>query len=161
MKNNVFLFVFFCLGMLFGAIFTYFASNFATEYVYGSDVNIVKNHTNEQLIKYIEGKWTSAAGEVTININPKENIGSMKIFEKKTELVKEFNILHIDYLDGFFGYTKLIICKHNECKDQYTVQINKIFGINNVIVITYPPEISECIVIDGMCSRTFKQIKSK
>lgn len=161
MKNNVFLLAFFCLGMLFGAIFTYFASNFATEYVYSSDVNVVKNHTNEQLIKYIEGKWTSAAGEVIININPKENVGTMKIFEKNEGSVKEFNILHIDYLDGFFGYTKFIICEHDNCQNRYTVQINKIFGINNVIVITYPPEVSKCIVIDGVCSRTFKQIKSK
>lgn len=156
-KNNLAYVNVFILGLLIGSLAFYFVSQYNTHNIYFSKIETIKNYTNEKLINYIEGKWASALNEIIIVIHPLQQSGTIKVYDKIKETTKEYKITKLEYIDGFFGYTKLLI--HNGEKSNMVIQINKIFGIDNVIVITYPDTFSGCADKTHSCVRAFKRLE--
>lgn len=130
------------------------------------DINKIKEETSERLIKYVEGKWVSSIGDLIILIkNADENgeIHAMEVEISSKSMKKEgkYKILKFAEIDGFFGILKLDICKIGDvCSGENIVpiQINRVFGIDKTIVISYPSKFSGCLEeeSDGTCSRSFK-----
>jgi hypothetical protein len=137
----------------------------SSNYLYHDiDLEMVRNETNDRLVKYIEGKWRSSAGDILIWIKNADEQGDILVMELKTpESKKEIHFKIIDFvkIDGFFGIIKLNICEINSncsINDIVPIQINRVFNVDKTIVISYPSTWTGCIEedADGICSRSFK-----
>jgi hypothetical protein len=127
------------------------------------EYHVLKSDTDERLLKYIEGHWRSSIGDLLININDSEINGSFIVIENLSKPSKEekYRIVEVSKVDGFFGIVSLKICNINSnCnnEDKLPIQINKVFGIDKTIAITYDTRLSYCIPTDNQCTRAFKLI---
>lgn len=127
------------------------------------EVQLLKEDASEKLLQYIEGKWTSSIGDLVINLEDSKVRGNLTVIENaddKTPSTKHFRIADIETVDGFFGIVKLKICEANkECteKDMLPIQINKVFGINDTITISFDKRLAFCIQPELLCTRAFKR----
>jgi hypothetical protein len=130
------------------------------------EYSVLKSDTDERLLKYIEGRWRSSIGDLLININDSEINGSFIVIENiATKPTKEekYKIVEVTKVDGFFGLVSLKICNINSnCnnEDKLPIQINKVFGIDKTIAITYDTRLSYCLPVDNHCTRAFKLIET-
>jgi hypothetical protein len=156
MKNNM---LYFILGILMGSIITYLICTIKSnsQLSYNANIETLRNDTNQRLIDYIDGRWISAIGDVVVNISLNTDLKDITVTSSKIE--KTYKITNIEYVDGFFGYTKLIVCDVKcDKNNSHTLQINKIFGVDNTIVITYDHQMADCIEPKNFCSRAFKLV---
>ena len=128
------------------------------------EIQLLQEDTNEKLLTYIEGKWTSSIGDLIIDVENSEPKGKIIVIEHadKKEASKEkiFNIVSIESVDGFFGIVKLKICVDNsQCSlnDQIPIQVNKIFGVENTVAISFDNRLAYCIRPEFLCTRAFKR----
>jgi hypothetical protein len=128
------------------------------------EYNILKSDAEDRLLKYIEGRWQSSIGDVVINISDGAVSGNFIVIEniypnpKKEEKYKITNIVKVD---GLLGLVALEVCNVNtNCtlEDRLLVQVNKVFGIDKTITLTYDTRLTYCVPIDNHCTRAFKEI---
>lgn len=128
------------------------------------ETNILRSETDEKLLKYIEGKWRSSIGDLIIEIKDSEINGSFIVIENisiKPKHQEKFKVVNIDKLDGLLGIVRLNLCNINsECsdKDLIPIQINKIFGVDKAITMTYDVRFAYCVEPNESCTRAFKEI---
>lgn len=128
------------------------------------EIIVLKSDAEDRLLKYIEGRWQSSIGDVIISISDGAVDGNFIIIEnvypnpKKEE---KYKVVSITKVDGFLGLVRLEVCNVNtncNIEDKVNVQVNKIFGIDKTISLTYDPRLAHCIAVDNHCTRAFKQI---
>jgi len=128
------------------------------------EYNVLKSDAEDRLLKYIEGHWQSSIGDVLISIGDGSIGGSFIVIESFTPSAKNeetYKIVKIERVDAFLGIVGLQICNvNNNCntEDKVSIQINKIFGIDKTISLTYDTRLTKCIPVDNHCTRAFKQI---
>lgn len=154
------------LGCIFGLIWQEILSPieiFPHKMNRNEELDILQSETNEKLLKYIEGRWTSSIGDLIVNINDSDINGSFLVIENTSlnpRKEEKFKVVNITKVDGLFGIVKLSLCSMNgSCtiEDQIPIQINKVFGISKTITMTYDTRFSFCIS-DLMCTRAFKEV---
>lgn len=129
------------------------------------ELDILQSETNEKLLKYIEGKWSSSIGDLIVNINDSDIDGSFLVIENTAVNPKRqetFKIVSIGKVDGLFGIVKLNLCNlKSTCMidDQIPIQINKVFGVSKTITMTYDVRFAHCIR-DKSCTRAFKEYEN-
>jgi len=127
------------------------------------ELDVLQSETNQKLLKYIEGRWTSSIGDLIVNINDSDVNGSFLVIENTTINPKKqetFKVVSINKVDGLFGIVELNLCSINiacTIDNQIPIQINKIFGISNTISMTYDKRFSFCLS-ETNCTRAFKEI---
>jgi len=126
-------------------------------------IQILKEDTNEKLLNYIEGTWTSSIGDLIISIDESKVEGLFTVIEQNGSqaVSKKFKIFNIETIDGFFGIVKLNICDQNKpCNQENSlpIQINKVFGIDRTITISFDKRVSYCVNIEELCTRAFKRL---
>lgn len=122
-------------------------------------ISTLRQESAEQLLEYIEGKWISATGDVTITINysKTKEIIIINIINDKSE-EKIYKILEIGKINGLVGLVSLNVCDiSKQCNDIIPLQFNRIFGISETITISFDSRISKCINND--CTRAFTRIE--
>jgi len=163
--------VFFCVGILIGAFGSLFwqeilspANIVGRHAITEDELNLLQSETREKLLRYVEGKWRSSIGDLIVNIHDTDINGSFVVIENtsiKPKKIEKFKVISIDKVDGLFGIIKLTLCSETtECNDntKIPIQINKVFGIQNTITISYDSRFSYCInEID--CTRAFKEVE--
>lgn len=117
--------------------------------------------TNKKLLGYVEGKWVSSVNDmyISININKTKDIIILELVNEKTE--KLFKIVNIVKVDGMLGYIALDICEiSNNCEknELISIQINKIFGLQDTITMTYDSRMAICMEQEDICIRAFKRV---
>jgi hypothetical protein len=131
----------------------------------GSEIQLFKEDTNEKLLEYIEGKWSSSIGDLVIDLGDSKVNGSFTVIENADEqnkVTKKFKIFNIESVDGFFGIVKLNICNIDSLCTQENIlpiQINKVFGVSNTIAMSFDRRLTFCINLDEWCTRAFKRIE--
>jgi hypothetical protein len=127
------------------------------------ELSILQAETNEKLLKYIEGRWTSSIGDLIVNINDSDIDGSFLVIENTVVNPKKqetFKVLSIDKVDGLFGIVKLTLCSINSSctiDSQIPIQINKVFGLSKTLTMSYDTRFSYCI--DRLvCTRAFREL---
>lgn len=158
---------FFVFGVLIG-VFLLTAWNFIFHFytdrkqdIYKIDV--VKQESEERLLNYIDGKWTSSIGDVIVdvNINKNKDFIILEII-KDHKVARKYKISSIDKVNGFFGIVKLSICDvKKQCNPEeiIPIQINKVFGMDRTITISYDSRLTYCVDLDDRCTRAFKRIE--
>lgn len=116
--------------------------------------------TNNRLLKYVEGKWVSSIEDmyVRINISKTKDINILEFVNNKTE--KLFKIVNVVNVDGMLGYINLEICElKSSCatNELIPIQINKIFGLQDTISMSYDSRIAVCLENENLCIRAFKR----
>lgn len=129
------------------------------------ELAVLQSETNEKLLKYIEGKWTSSIGDLIVNINDSDIDGSFLVIENTSVNPKRqetFKIVSISKIDGLFGIIKMNLCNlKTSCtiNDQIPIQINKIFGIEKTLTMTYDKKFAYCIG-EKSCTRAFREYEN-
>ena len=129
------------------------------------ELDVLQSETNEKLLKYIEGKWSSSIGDLIVNINDSDVDGSFLVIENTSVNPKRqetFKIVSIGKVDGLFGIVKLNVCNlKSSCTIDYQIpiQINKVFGIAKTLTMTYDTRFAHCIS-DKSCTRAFKEYEN-
>ncbi|MEY2701975.1 MAG: hypothetical protein RLY43_608, partial [Bacteroidota bacterium] len=106
--------------------------------------------------------WGSSQKEVIVkvNVNTKnELIVLQRERENSTIQKKAYRISGIDKINGFLGIVVFNVCEtegNNECTK---IQFNKVFGVPQVINITYENRVSNCFSPDDGCTRAFKRVE--
>lgn len=132
--------------------------------VRNEELDLLQSETNEKLLKYIEGKWTSSIGDLIVNVNDSDIDGSFVVIE--TTLIKPkkqetFKVISIDKVDGLFGIVRLSLCSFDKpCvgDNKIQIQINKIFGVEKTIAMSYDLRFSYCVTETHTCTRAFKEV---
>lgn len=161
----------FCFGIIIGYIGNAFWENalFSLNKIqhnifHNQDLEILQSETNEKLLKYIEGKWRSSIGDLIVNVDDTNINGSFVVIENlfsKPTRQEKFKVVSIKKVDGLFGIVELTLCSVNtkcEEKDLIPIQINKVFGINKTITMTYNSNFSYCLT-ETDCTRAFKEVE--
>lgn len=162
---------FFCIGIFIGSIGSLFwqetlsPANIIGRHVITEDeLNLLQSETKEKLLRYVEGKWRSSIGDLIVNIHDTDINGSFVVIENTTikpKKIEKYKVVSIDEIDGLFGIIKLTLCgADKDCKEEnkIPIQINKIFGINDTISMTYDGRFSYCLQ-EVNCTRAFKSFK--
>lgn len=162
---------FFSLGVVFGCICGLIWQEllspieiFPHKMIRNEELNLLQAETNEKLLKYIEGRWTSSIGDLIVNINDSDINGSFLVIENiivRPKKQETFKVLSIDKVDGLFGIVKLTLCSiSSSCskEDQISIQINKVFGLSKTLTMTYDKRFSYCLA-ETKCTRAFKEIE--
>ena len=128
------------------------------------EIKMFQHESREKLLKYIEGKWTSSIGDLIVNIEDSELNGSFIVLESTLQnpnRKEHFKVVSIDTVDGLLGLVILSVCNiETKCKreDILTVQLNKVFGIEKTITMSYEKGLSYCLADHKICTRAFKEI---
>lgn len=123
---------------------------------------LLRKETGKHLLNFIEGKWSSAVGDVnlTIDINKTQDFIIMEIFDEN-QVKRKFKIVNIVSVDGLLGIVKMEICEvKRECLSYHEIipiRINKIFGAKDTMTIVYDSRVSLCMERDDECIRAFKK----
>jgi hypothetical protein len=163
--------IFFCIGILIGSLGSLFwqeilspANIIGRHAITEEELQLLQSETKEKLLRYVEGKWRSSIGDLIVNIHDTDINGSFVVIENtsiKPKKVEKFKVISIDKVDGLFGIITLTLCSETaECNNEnkIPIQINKVFGIQNTITISYNSKFSYCInEID--CTRAFKEVE--
>jgi hypothetical protein len=155
------------LGCVFGLIWQELLSPIEIlphKMIRNEELEVLQSETNEKLLKYIEGRWTSSIGDLIVNINDSDINGSFLVIENTSinpKKEEKFKVVSIEKVDGLFGIVKLNLCSMNRSctvDDQIPIQINKIFGISKTISMTYDTRFSFCVA-EPICTRAFKEVE--
>lgn len=128
------------------------------------EIQLLRSDTNDRLLSYIEGVWSSSIGDLIIDIDQITKVGIITVIENPKigpQSIKKYEVQNIETLDGFFGIVKLNICKSNSpCSPEelLPIQINKIFGIEKTVTISFDRRLSYCVDYDVICTRAFKRV---
>lgn len=132
-------------------------------YKLNKEIELLKDDSKEKLIEYMKGKWLSSRGDLQIDLKSCDKYGTIVSIDKTIEnspVIKQFKIVSIDSVDGFLGIIRLNVCeiKNNSCdiNNPIKLQVNKIFGIENTIAISYDKNVTFCINSE-LCTRAFKR----
>lgn len=130
------------------------------------EISLLQTESQEKLLKYVEGRWSSSIGDLVIEISDSSVSGGFVVIEnipQKPKRKEKFKVTGIVAVDSYFGIVKLNLCKEqNICSpDQIIqIQINKVFGIENTITISFDKRIAFCIQEEEvLCTRSFKLIE--
>lgn len=128
-------------------------------------LQILKQDTDERLLKYVQGTWTSSIGDLIIEIDDTNRNGNVTVIENaETKIkvhIKKLKVKNIATVDGFFGIVKLDVCDETTVcnpEDIIHLQINKVFGLDKTITISFDRRLSFCLEVDSICTRAFKRI---
>lgn len=164
--------IFFCLGIIIGSLGNLVwqevlspANIIGRHVITEEELSLLQSETQEKLLRYVEGKWRSSIGDLIVNINDTDINGSFVVIENitiKPRKTEKYKVLSVDKIDGLFGIIKLTICSENtDCnkkENEISIQINKIFGIDETITISYDERFSYCL--NGTdCIRAFKEVE--
>ena len=161
--------LYFCFGIIFGLCSgilwqeLFSPIRITPEMDRTEEVALFKNESREKLLKYIEGKWRSSIGDLVVNIEDTDINGSFIVLEStilQPSRKEKFKVLSIDKVDGLFGLVILSVCGEKSKCEQHEVikvQLNKVFGIEKTITMSYDRRLSYC-VNEGICTRAFKEI---
>lgn len=153
---------FFYIGVICGLVagiilgtFIYEINSISTDY---SSIKIEKDN---ELLYYIDGEWVSAVNDVKlkIKIDPPAELFLIEVLNN-TKKYKHFQIISKDDINGILGIVKLTLCE-SSCEDSnnhITIQINKIFGKRDIIVLTYTNKLTDCLSINDECVRAFSRL---
>lgn len=158
----------FFVGVFIGSIFFLFwdfifktsSINNLREY---NKIEEFKQDSEERLLNYIDGEWISSIGDVIIKINIDKNkdfIVIEVIKDKKSQT--NFKISNIDKVNGLFGIVNLNICDVSKSCDRINsipIQLNKVFGMDRTIAISYDSRLTYCVDTDNICTRAFKRVQ--
>lgn len=156
---------FFLTGVLVGILifsfwdFIFNHHNNFNEYIQSLKIEEFRQDSEERLLNYIEGGWTSSIGDVLIKVNI-ENKKDFLILELDNKIEKKYKIKSINKIDGLFGIIDLQICDDNkECNEENAIPIkfNKVFGMDKTITISYDSRLTYCVDADDICTRAFKR----
>lgn len=157
---------FFLFGVIFGTIFLFFWNyflnkNYSNFFIKDElVVEQLKVESNQLLLSYIDGKWISSVNDliVTIDIDDKKEF---LVVETVVGEKRNYKIMQIDKINGILGIVKLEVCNmKSDCVSSVNhipIQLNKIFGIDKAISITYDSRLSFCSEPDDVCVRGFKR----
>lgn len=159
---------FFVLGLIIGAILSLVWQDYFVHYHLFSDKiaesSYIKQDTNERLLDYIDGTWNSSIGDVKLEIsNVETDTNKFLLLEVNSPIKGErkFKVIEILEIEGLFGIVKLNICELDiGCKENniIPIQVNKVFGIKDTIIISYDSRLTFCVDDSNLCSRAFKRI---
>ena len=165
--------LFFCIGILIGTLGSLFwqellspANIIGRLAITEEELQLLQSETREKLLRYVEGKWRSSIGDLIVDVHDTDINGSFVVIENTTikpKKTEKFKVVSIDNVDGLFGIITLTLCSETaECNEEtkIQIQINKIFGIQNTITISYDKRFSYCInEVD--CTRAFKEVEEQ
>lgn len=126
------------------------------------DISKIEKAVNSKFIDYINGKWSSSVGDLIIQINGEDHKNFIVIENldgKKSN--QKYEIQNISNINGILGVMNLNVCSSSvPCtKENFIpIQINKIFGKDKTIAISYDSRITYCIDSEDNCTRAFKRI---
>lgn len=163
----------FCVGIIIGSIGSFLWQELFTSQailerhvVTNEQLALLKSETGEKLLKYIEGKWRSSIGDLIVNIDDSNIDGSFVVIENLTTKPTRqeiFKVVSIEKVDGLFGIVNLTLCSVNSsCKNHHyiPIQINKIFGLQKTITMSYDERFSYCLK-GTECTRAFEEVEEK
>lgn len=159
---------YFLIGAIFGGIcfllwdFVFSHYGYITDLKEYSKLEEFKQDSEEKLLSYINGQWISSVGDVVI----KMNIDKSKDFiiveiEKEKRFERSFKIHQIQKVNGLLGIVNFDICeKLKSCNKEQLIpiQINKIFGLDRTISLSYDSRLTYCVDADDTCTRAFKRV---
>lgn len=158
---------FFLIGAVLGCIIGILWQDiFVYRYMFSdlkSCVNIskVESKVNSKFINYINGKWSSSIGDLIIQIDNQNNKNFIVVDDKYNKISNRvYTIQKINEVNGILGVMNLDICQENtECNDTdiIPIQINKIFGREKTITISYDQRLTYCVESEEKCTRAFKR----
>jgi hypothetical protein len=159
---------YFLVGSIFGAICFLFWDYFfnhnrgISELQQSIKIEEFKQDSEERLVNYIDGEWISSVGDVIIKINidkGKDFIIIEVLKDKKTQT--KYKIEKINKVNGLFGIVNFSICDiSKECttENRIPIQLNKVFGMDRTITISYDSRLTYCVDADDSCTRAFKRL---
>ena len=157
------------LGVFVGAIgfgvWDYIFSEKASLYetIQNQQIEELKLDTQGRLLYYIEGKWSSSIGDVQIelDIDKSKDFIVVELEKGQVKEKKQYKVVKVVKISGIFGIVNFDICELNdECRTgQIPIQINKLFGVNDTITISYDSRLTYCIDPKEQCTRAFKRIE--
>ena len=151
------------LGILWQDLFYHY--HFFSDLKSCVDVNKIETIVNREFVSYINGTWSSSTGDVIITINHNENSKNFIIIENnnlENTTKTTYVIYKINDINGIMGVMNLDICYDGKmCNDEtkIPIQINKIFGREKTIAISYDSRLTYCIDSDDQCTRAFKRLE--
>lgn len=149
------------LGILWQDIFVY-------RYLFSDlkscvDISKIESNVNGKFIDYINGKWSSSIGDLIIQIDNQNNKNFIVVEDDYNKVSNRvYTIQKINKVNGILGVMNLDICQENiECDDTniIPIQINKIFGREKTIAISYDQRLTYCVDSEEKCTRAFKRLK--
>lgn len=157
---------FFIIGIFVGAIL-FMGWNYLLNYPnwHKSDSDIIRTELKtviqDKLLSYVNGQWFSSIGDVELRIDVTDK-QSFLIIQSLTDAkdIKEYKIVNIKDITGIMGIINLELCdKTYTCSNEelIPIQVNKIFGVDNTITLTYDRRLTYCIDFGQSCTRAFKK----
>lgn len=129
------------------------------------DISKIENSVNNKFVDYINGKWSSSIGDLIIQIDGEEHKNFIVIEDFDDRISnRKYEIQNISKINGILGVMNLNICLAGiSCTNENTIpiQINKIFGRDKTIAISYDSRLTYCIDSEDKCTRAFKRIVDK
>lgn len=123
-------------------------------------ISQLKVDSDHMLINYVDGRWESSLKDLILNIHIDSKLGTITV-EMNDEQPRHFNIVKIKDVNGVFGVLTLDLCLvGQECTDdEYTsIQINKVFGVDKAITVTYDPKFAKCAEkTEDKCVKGFRR----
>ncbi len=152
------------LGSLFGVLWQdfFFHHHFFKDDKSCVNVQKIEATVNKEFISYVNGKWSSSVGDLVVKID--DAIDKSVIVIEDLDEVKSnaiYKIHKITNVNGIMGVMNMDICPTNrKCtkEDLIPLQINKIFGRDKTIAISYDSRLTYCIDSEDKCTRAFKRI---
>lgn len=158
---------FFIVGVILGCIFGflwqgYFVGNGGIFQNSNYSLDMLRDESNQKLLSYIEGKWSSSIGDLIVSVDTDESKDFIVLeMIKHDKLERKYKIHQITNINGFMGVISLDICDVNrQCTedDKIPIQFNKVFGKDKTITISYDSRLTYCIDSEDQCTRAFKRI---
>ena len=148
------------MGMFFGLALSVlmsvvFSSSLVKNNPYSTEN--IKSDSELLLMRYIEGSWVSAIGDIVISITDLASGKGSLTFKSKSGRVVHYAVANISQIDGILGFVRMELCKTTSCNanSKIEIQINKLSGVKvPAIGIIYTSEFAEC-VSDKWCLRGF------
>lgn len=156
---------FFMFGAIFGSLliifWNYFLNHDTSFYNLKEEMSIeqMKSDTNHMLLNYIEGRWISSVSDliVVIDIDDKKDF---LVLETTRGSKSVFKIHDIEKVNGVLGIVRLDLCElTKDCVSEniIPIQLNKVFGVDRAITITYDTRLAYCAEPEDKCVRGFKR----
>lgn len=106
-------------------------------------ISQLKVDSDHMLVNYIDGRWESSIKDLVLTIEIDSRTGTILV-EAVGDLPRRFKIVKINDVNGVLGILTLDLCLEGHEDDIISIQINKVFGVDKAITVTYDGKFAKC-----------------